>query len=54
MERVPNSTSAWKYILGGSALLGIGSGTYLWNKNKKKDMKKNDISNQQCTKNALQ
>ena len=37
--------SLWKYILGACTLLGIGSGAYLWNRNKKKvkklDSKKN-------------
>lgn len=52
MEKVPSS--AWKYILGACALLGIGSGAYLWNRNKKKEINKNDTTNQQCAKDAIQ
>ena len=51
MEKVPSS--AWKYILSAIGLLGIGCGTYLWNKKKKKDKNKNDIANQQCAKNTI-
>ena len=51
MEKVPSS--AWKYILGVCVLLGIGSGTYLWNRNKKKEINKNDTTNQQCAKDAM-
>ena len=43
MEKAPSS--AWKYILGACALLGIGSGAYLWNKKKKKEIDKNDTTN---------
>ena len=35
MEKVPSS--AWKYILGAIGLLGIGSGAYLWHKNRKRE-----------------
>ena len=38
MEKVPSS--AWKYILGACVLLVIGSGAYLWNRNKKKEINK--------------
>ena len=52
MEKVPSS--AWKYVLGACVLLGVGSGTYLWNRNKKKEINKNDTTNQQCAKDAIQ
>ena len=52
MEKVPST--AWKYILSAIGLLGIGSGAYLWNRNKKKEINKNDTTNQQCAKDAIQ
>lgn len=38
-------SSVWKYILGASAIIGIGSGIYL--RNKKQDKNKNNITNEQ-------
>ena len=52
MEKVPSL--AWKYVLGACVLFGIGSGAYLWNRNKKKEINKNDTTNQQCAKDAIQ
>lgn len=45
MGMIPDSNNVWKYILGTLVALGIGGGIYLWNKNKKKQEVKNDITN---------
>lgn len=45
MMKVYPSKALWKYIIGAVALLGIGSGAYLWSKNRKKELNKNDITN---------
>ena len=45
MMKVYPSKAVWKYIIGAVALLGIGSGAYLWSKNREKELGKNDFTN---------